>query len=100
MSFPVDEKLPRTYFLDIMNAQVMMAKTYLDDLDSPLIFSPYCGNMMASFRFYPDTTDDAYPLLHYTFSNLGDLQDQLYYFWLQHIYLLKKTYIAIIYVSL
>ena len=91
MSFPVDEKLPRTYFLDIMNAQVMMVKTYLDYLDNPLIFSPYCGNMMASFRFYPDTTDDASPLLHYTSSNLGDLQDQLYYFWLQLIYLLEKT---------
>ena len=69
----------------------MMVKTYLDDLDNPLIFSPYCGNMMPSFRFYPDTTDDASPLLQYTFSNLGDLQDQLYYFWLQLIYLLKKT---------
>ena len=91
MSFPVDEKLPGTYFLDKMNAQIMMMKTYLDDLDNPLIFSPYYGNMMASFRFYPDTTDDASPLLHYTFSNLGDLQDQLHYFWLQLIYLLKKT---------
>ena len=91
MSFPVDEKLPRTYFLDIMNAQVMMVKTYLDDLDKPLIFSPYCGNMMATFKFYSNTTDDVSPLLHYTFSNLGDLQDQLYYFCLQLIYLLKKT---------
>ena len=91
MSFPVDKKLPRTYFLDIMNAQIMMVKIYLDDLDNPFIISPYCGNMMASFRFYPDTTDDASPLLHYTFSNSGDLQDQLYYFWLQLIYLLKKT---------
>ena len=91
MSFPVDKKLPRTYFLDIMNAQVMMVKTYLDDLVNPLIFSPYCGNMMATFRFYSDTTTDVSPLLQYTFSNLGDLQDQLYYFWLQLIYLLKKT---------
>ena len=91
MSFPVDEKLPRTYFLDIMNSQVMMVKTYLDDLDNPLIFSPCCGNMMATFKIYSDTTDDASPLLHYTFSNLGDLQDQLYYFWLQIIYLLEKT---------
>ena len=91
MSFPVDEKLPRTYFLDIMDAQVMMVKTYLDDLDNPLIFSPCCGNMIATFKFYSDTTDDASPLLHYTFSNLGDLQHQLYYFWLKHIYLLKKT---------
>ena len=46
---------------------------------------------MATFKFYSDTTDDASPLLHYTFSNLGDLQDQLYYFSLQTIYLLEKT---------
>ena len=63
-----------------------MMKTYLDDLNNPFIFSHYCGSMMASFMFYADTTDDASPLLHYTFSNLGDLQDQLYYFWLQLIY--------------
>ena len=91
MSFPVDEKLPGTYFLDIMNAQVMMVKTYLIDLDNPLIFSPCCGNMMATFKFHSDTTDDASPLLHYTFSNLGDLKKQLYYFWLQLIYILEKT---------
>ena len=91
MSFLVDKKLPGTYFLDIMNAQVMMVKTYLDDLDNPLIFSPYCGNMMATFRFYSDTTADVSPLLQYTFSSLGDLQDQLYHFWLQLIYLLKKN---------
>ena len=91
MSFPVDEKLPRTYFLDIINAQIMMVKTYLDDLNNPLIFTHYCGTMMASFRFYTDTTSHASPLLHYTFSNLGDLQDQLYQFWLQLIYLIKET---------
>ena len=91
MSFLVDEKLPGTYFLDIMNPQVMIVKAYLDDLDNPLIFSPYCGNMIATCRFYSDTTADVSPLLQYTFSNLGDLQDQLYYFWLQLIYLLKKN---------
>ena len=88
MTFPVDEKLARTYFLDIMNAQIMMVKTYLDDLDNPLIFSPYCGNMMASFRFYPDTTDDASPLLNYTFSNLGDFTRPV-------ILLLVTTYLLI-----
>ena len=46
---------------------------------------------MATFKFYSDTTEDTSPLLHYTFSNLGDLQDQLYYIWLQLIYLLKKS---------
>ena len=91
MAFPVDKKLPGTYFSDIINAQIMMVKTYLDDLDNPLIFSSYCGTMTASFRLYTNTTGDASPLLHYTFSNLGDLQDQLYQFLLQLIYLIKET---------
>ena len=91
MSFPIEEILPGNYFQEVMNVQMVMVRTYLDDLDNPLIFSPYCGNMMATFKFYSDTTEDASPLLHYTFSNLGDLQEQLCYFWLQLIYLLKKT---------
>ena len=73
-----------------MNAQTEMVRTYLDDLDNPLIFSPYCGTMMATFKFYSCSADDVSPLLHCTFSNLGDLKDQLYYFWLQLIYLLKE----------
>ena len=74
-----------------MNAQTEMAKTYLEDLDSPLIFSPYCGTTMATFKFYSCDADDVSPLLPCTFSNLGDLKDQLYYFWLQLIYLLKEN---------
>ena len=46
--------------------------------------------MMAIFKFYSYDTEDASPLLHYTFSNLGDLKNQLYYFWLQLISLLKE----------
>ena len=80
MEFPVDEKLPGTYFPDIINSQIMMVKTYLDDLDTPIVLSPYCGSVTASFRFYTNTTNDATPLIHYTFSNLGDLHDQLYQF--------------------
>ena len=91
MSFSIEEKLPGNYFQEVMNAQMVMVRTYMDDLDNPLIFSPYCGNMMVTFKFYSDTAEDASPLLHYTFSDLGDLQDQFYYFWLQLIYLLKKT---------
>ena len=90
MSFSVKEKLPGNYFQDVMNAQTEMVRTYLDDLDNPLIFSPYCGTTVATFRFYSYDTDDAPPLLYYTFSNLGDLKNQLYYFRLQLIYLLKE----------
>ena len=41
MEFPVDERLPGTFFPDIINAQIMMVKAYLDDLDIPIVFSPY-----------------------------------------------------------
>ena len=91
MAFPVNEKLPRTYFSDIINSHIMMVKTYLDDLDTPIVFSPYCESVTASFRFYPITTDDVTPLLCYTFSNLGDLKNQLYQFWIQLLYLTKGT---------
>ena len=91
MSFSVEEKLPGNYFQEVMNTQTEMVGIYLDDLDNPLIFSPYCGTMMATFKFYCCNVGDASPLLHCTFSNLGDLKDQLYYFWVQLIYLLKEN---------
>ena len=52
MSFSVEEELPGNYFQEVMNAQTEMVRTYLDDLDNPLIFSPYCGTTMATFKFY------------------------------------------------
>ena len=91
MSFSVEEKLPGNYFQEVMDAQTEMVRMYLDDLDNPLIFSYYCGNTMAIFRFYSCNNEDASPLLHCPFSNLGDLKDQYYYFWVQLIYLLQEN---------
>ena len=48
MLFSIVEKLPGNYCQEVMNAQTVMVRTYLDDLDNPLIFSPYSGNMMAT----------------------------------------------------
>ena len=91
MAFKVDEKLPRTYFPDIINSHIMAVKAYLDALDTPIVFSPHCGSVTASFRFYTNVTDDATPLLCYTCSNMGDLQDQLYQFWVKLFYLTKEN---------
>ena len=91
MSFSVREKLPGNYFKEVMDAQTEMVRIYLDDLDNPLRFSPYCGTMMATSRFYSCIAGDDSPLLHCTFSNLGDLKDQLFYCWVQLIYLLKEN---------
>ena len=90
MPFSVEQKLPENYFQEVMDTQIEMVKMYLDDLENPLVFSYYCGNTMATSKFYSHNEDDISPLLHYTFSNLGDLKDQLYYFWVQLIYLLKE----------
>ena len=91
MSFSVEEKLPGNYFQEVMSAQTEMVRMYLEDLDNPLIFSQFCGNTMATFKFYSCNDDNASSLLHCTFSNLGYLKDQLYYFWVQLIYLLKEN---------
>ena len=91
MAFQVDEKLPGTYFPDIINSHIMIVKAYLDALDTPIAFSPHCGSVTASFRFYANATDDATPLLCYTISNFGDLQGQLYQFWVQLFYMTKGT---------
>ena len=91
MSFSIEKQLPANYFQEVINALVDIVITYLDELDNPIIFSPYCGTMMANFKFYSYDKDDSSPLLHYTFSNLEELNDQLYYFWVQLIYLLKKA---------
>ena len=80
MALQVDEKLPGKYFPDIINSHITLVKAHFDALDTPIVFSPYCGSVTASFQFYANTTDDATPLLCYIFSNLGDLQDQLYQF--------------------
>ena len=44
-----------------MDAQTEMVRIYLDYLDNPLIFSPYNGTTMATFRFYSCNADDDSP---------------------------------------
>ena len=61
---------------------------YLKDMGDPLVFSTHIGPNMASFKFYSHHDKDSLKL-HSTFSNLGDLQDQLYYLWVQLNYALK-----------
>ena len=89
MSYSADEKLPENYFKEVLEEIAEMLKMYLEDLGSPLIFSPYCGYTMVTFKFYSYGDNEDSLRLHYTFSNLGDLENQLYYFWIQLNHLLK-----------
>ena len=80
MSYSVDDKLPEDYFKEVMEEKAEMLRMYLDDLGNPLIFLPHCGYTMATFKFYSYDDNDDSLRLYYTFSNLGDLESQLYYF--------------------
>ena len=88
MSYSADERLPEDYFKGVMEEKAEMLRIYLKDLGDPLIFLSHCGYTMATFKFY--SYDDENSLkLHYTFSNLGGLENQLYFLWVQLHYLLK-----------
>ena len=89
MSYSVDDKLPENYFKEVMEEKAEMLRMYLDDLGSPLIFLLYCGYTVATFKFYSYDDNDDSLRLYYTFSNLEDLKNQLYYFWIQLNHLLK-----------
>ena len=88
MSYPVDERLPKDYFQSVMEEKAEMIRKYLRDIDGPLVFSTYIGHSMATFKFYLHQQEDSLKL-HFTFSNLGDLQEQLYFLWVQLNYVLK-----------
>ena len=61
MSFSVEQILPEKYFQEVMDAQTEMEKMYLDDLENPLVFSHYCGNTMATFKFHSYNKNDVSP---------------------------------------
>ena len=91
MSYSVDDKLPENYLKEVMEEKAEMMQMYLDDLGNPLIFFPYCGYTMVTFKFYSYDDNDDSSILNYTFSNLGDLESQLYYSWIQLNQLLKDN---------
>ena len=61
MTFSVEEKLPGNYFQEVMDVQTEVVRMYLDDLDNRLLFSHYCGNTMATFKFSSCNNDNASP---------------------------------------
>ena len=88
MSYSADERLPEDYFKGVMEEKAEMLKKYLRDLGDPLVFLSHCVHAMATFKFYSYDEEDSLKL-HNTFSNLGDLEDQLYFLWVQLNYALK-----------
>ena len=88
MSYSADERLSEDYFKGVMEEKAEMLRKYLKDTGDPLIFSTHHGHTMATFKFYSYDEEDSLKL-HFTFLNLGDLEDQLYFLWVQLNYVLK-----------
>ena len=88
MSYEADDKLPVKFFKETITEKAEMIEKYLKEASSTLIFTRYIGPNSATFRFY-SLKDDALKL-QYTFLNLGDLPDQLYYLWIQLKYVLLE----------
>ena len=80
MSYSVDERLPKNYFKSVMEEKAEMLRKYFRDIGNPLVFSTHIGHSIVAFKFYSHEEEDSLKL-HFTFSNLGDLQEQLYFLW-------------------
>ena len=90
MSYTISNKLPESFFVDTLTEKVEMIKKHLKDTSSKLVICTNIGPNVAMFKFLNPQEEDSLKL-KYTFSNLGDLQDQLYYLWAQLNYVLKEN---------
>ena len=88
MSYSMDKRLLKDYFQSIIEEKAEMIRKYLRDIGDPLVFSTHIRHSMVTFKFYLHQEEDSLKL-HFTFSNLGDLQEKLYFWWVQLHYVLK-----------
>ena len=88
MSYSMDNRLPEDYLQSVIEDKAEMITKYLRDMGDPLVFSTHIAHSMATFKFYSHQEEDSLKL-HFTFSNFGDLHEQLYFLWLQLNYVQK-----------
>ena len=66
-----------------------MLKKHLKTTQIDLVICANIGPNMAIFKLYNTKEEDSLKL-HITISNLGDVKEQLYQFWVQLNYLLRS----------
>ena len=89
MAYAVDEKMPENLFVQLLTDKANMLKKHLKTTQSDLVICANIGPNMAIFKLYNIKEEDSLKL-HITISNLGDIDEQLYQFWIQLNYLLKE----------
>ena len=71
-----------TFFIETLTEKAKMLKKHLQDANSNLVICADIGPNMATFKFFRPQEEDSIKL-YYTFSNLGDLKEQLCQLWVQ-----------------
>ena len=89
MAYAVGEKMPGNFFVQLLTDKANMFKKHLKTTKSDLVICAKIGPNMATFKLYNIKQEDSLKL-HITISNLGDIDKQLYQFWIQLNYLLKE----------
>ena len=79
----VDGKdIPQGLFLDVMIEKTQMLHNHLKHLDLRLALVANIGRNMATIKLYDTFVEDSLKL-HFTISNLWDIEDQLYRLWIE-----------------
>ena len=89
MAYAVDEKMPENLFVQLLTNKANMLKKHLKTTQSDLVICANIGPNMATFKLYNIKEEDSLKL-YIIISNLGDIDEQLYQFWVQLNYLLKE----------
>ena len=77
MAYAVDEKMPKTYFVELLIEKANIIKNHLKDRQSLLVICANIGPNMATFKLFNRNEEDSLKL-HVTLSNLGDIKEQLH----------------------
>ena len=89
MAYAVDEKMPETYFIELLTEKANIIKNHLKDRQSPLVICANIGPNMATFKLFNRNEEDSLKL-HFTLSNLGDIDEQLHQLWQQVNFVLRQ----------
>ena len=89
MAWKVDERIPKDLFAKLMIKKTNIIKDHLKNSLSQLIIVANIGPTMATFKVYDVKEEDSLKLC-LTFSNLGDIEDQICQLWLQLNFLLQQ----------
>ena len=90
MSYTVNDKLPETFFMETLIKNGRNVKETLKGHQQQFSDMHKHWAKYGHIKIFKPQEEDSLKL-HYTFSNLRDLKEQLYQLWVQLNYVLKEN---------